>query len=137
MHKDKSHKTERRDFLRKAAWTGILPFGFAIWRMFKSDEALSDSESAKELPINVPEGISFVGNYILSNFNGKLKIFSSECRHFGCKITNFDGSMFKCPCHGSAYDIEGKLVKGPATDGLKELRFRKDRLRKVIIVENS
>ncbi len=38
-----------------------------------------------------------------------------ECRHLGCTPGWFpDQQLFKCPCHGSNYTIEGDVVAGPA-----------------------
>ncbi|WP_165233972.1 ubiquinol-cytochrome c reductase iron-sulfur subunit [Aquisphaera insulae] len=35
--------------------------------------------------------------------------FSAECPHLGCAINlTPDGSEFLCPCHTSAFDLEGK-----------------------------
>jgi Rieske Fe-S protein len=46
---------------------------------------------------------------------------SPVCPHQGC-IVNYTGEMdancFVCPCHGSAFGIEGDLRRGPATEGL-------------------
>lgn len=39
---------------------------------------------------------------------------SAICTHAGCTV-EFNGSnRFNCPCHGSSYDIEGKVINGPA-----------------------
>jgi Rieske Fe-S protein len=48
---------------------------------------------------------------------------SSRCTHAGC-IVSFQRDIqgYKCPCHGSAYDFEGKPLKGPAKRPL--LRFQ-------------
>jgi cytochrome b6-f complex iron-sulfur subunit len=46
---------------------------------------------------------------------------SPVCPHQGC-IVNYTGEVddncFICPCHGSAFGIEGDLHRGPATQGL-------------------
>ena len=40
---------------------------------------------------------------------------SVTCTHLGCTPNWLDGEQkFKCPCHGSVFDIEGKVVAGPA-----------------------
>jgi cytochrome b6-f complex iron-sulfur subunit len=46
---------------------------------------------------------------------------SPICPHQGCTV-NYTGEMdancFVCPCHGSAFGVEGDLRRGPATTGL-------------------
>ena len=35
--------------------------------------------------------------------------FTSECPHLGCAVNlTADGKGFLCPCHTSAFDLEGK-----------------------------
>ncbi|MBI4665518.1 MAG: Rieske 2Fe-2S domain-containing protein [Nitrospinae bacterium] len=37
------------------------------------------------------------------------------CTHLGCTPNWFPGEQrFKCPCHGSNYNVEGEVVAGPA-----------------------
>ncbi|MEK6633955.1 MAG: ubiquinol-cytochrome c reductase iron-sulfur subunit [Nitrospirota bacterium] len=47
--------------------------------------------------------------------DGQVRVFSPMCTHLGCGY-RWDGEekQFKCPCHGSVFDIEGKVVAGPA-----------------------
>ena len=46
---------------------------------------------------------------------GDITVFSPLCTHLGCGY-HWDASdrKFKCPCHGSVYDIEGRVLAGPA-----------------------
>ncbi|MES2506935.1 MAG: Rieske (2Fe-2S) protein [Verrucomicrobiota bacterium] len=44
----------------------------------------------------------------------------SVCTHAGCTVGAFvqqQGHM-QCPCHGSRYDIQGRVVRGPAEENL-------------------
>ena len=44
----------------------------------------------------------------------------SVCTHAGCTVGTFvqqQGHM-QCPCHGSRYDIQGRVVRGPAEENL-------------------
>lgn len=46
---------------------------------------------------------------------GALIVFSPICPHLGCGFRWEEGSKtFKCPCHGSVYDVNGKVLAGPA-----------------------
>ncbi|BAZ45904.1 plastoquinol--plastocyanin reductase [Chondrocystis sp. NIES-4102] len=43
-----------------------------------------------------------------------------NCTHLGCTFPwNENEAQFQCPCHGSRYDAEGKVVRGPAPLPLK------------------
>ncbi|MEX0648044.1 MAG: Rieske 2Fe-2S domain-containing protein [Balneolaceae bacterium] len=40
-----------------------------------------------------------------------------ECTHKQCTVEP-SGETFTCPCHGSKYDREGKILEGPARQDL-------------------
>ena len=46
-----------------------------------------------------------------------IKAVSAICTHLGC-ILERSMEGFECPCHGSCYSIEGKVVSGPAPRNL-------------------
>lgn len=53
--------------------------------------------------------------------NAVFHAFDSICTHAGCTVGKYlstTGSM-RCPCHGSRYDIRGRVLQGPAQDDLK------------------
>ncbi|MGB9697390.1 MAG: ubiquinol-cytochrome c reductase iron-sulfur subunit [Ignavibacteria bacterium] len=72
---------------------------------------------------DIPTGVTFYEDLISVKYNENLKIFSSKCSHLGCRINNFNGTNFKCFCHGSEFNIEGIPVLGPAKLPLKILKF--------------
>ncbi|MFM7450238.1 MAG: cytochrome b6-f complex iron-sulfur subunit [Leptolyngbyaceae cyanobacterium] len=40
---------------------------------------------------------------------------NAVCTHLGCVVPwNANENKFMCPCHGSQYDSNGKVVRGPA-----------------------
>lgn len=49
---------------------------------------------------------------------------SLKCTHKGVKL-NYEDSEFKCPAHGSIFDREGKVVKGPAKQSLTHYKTDK------------
>lgn len=53
---------------------------------------------------------------------GGLYALSAVCTHLGC-IVREEGRGFACPCHGSHYDDEGRVVAGPAPRGLVPVRL--------------
>ena len=43
----------------------------------------------------------------------------SKCSHMGCRLEkNADEGTWECPCHGSGFSAEGKLLRGPAQKDL-------------------
>lgn len=46
---------------------------------------------------------------------------SLVCTHLGCTVTAI-GDGFSCPCHGSRFDRNGKVLRGPADRGLAMLK---------------
>lgn len=52
--------------------------------------------------------------------NGEWVVMMGVCTHLGC-VPNLDGGDFGgwyCPCHGSHYDIAGRIRRGPAPENL-------------------
>jgi menaquinol-cytochrome c reductase iron-sulfur subunit len=54
--------------------------------------------------------------------DGEVTVFSPLCTHLGCGY-NWDETdkKFKCPCHGSVYDVTGQVLAGPAPRRLDAL----------------
>lgn len=55
--------------------------------------------------------------------NNAIEVYSLVCPHLGCTI-NLTEELFKCPCHGSEFDLNGKVIKGPANKNLKILTYK-------------
>ncbi len=49
----------------------------------------------------------------------------STCTHLGCRVVWDDGAReYRCPCHGGAYDREGRVVAGPPPRPLDRVAVR-------------
>ncbi|MGI5218133.1 FAD-dependent oxidoreductase [Nocardia sp. CA-290969] len=54
--------------------------------------------------------------------DGELHTVSAVCTHLGCVVAFNDAeTSWDCPCHGSRFDIDGKILEGPATEPLEQI----------------
>jgi cytochrome b6-f complex iron-sulfur subunit len=63
------------------------------------------------------QGLRGDPTYIVVQEDKSLASFgiNAVCTHLGCVVPwNASESKFICPCHGSQYDSNGKVVRGPA-----------------------
>lgn len=60
------------------------------------------------------------GQSVAGLTTGLFSAPSRRCAHLGCRLHwNPDENTWDCPCHGSRYTKEGKLINNPALKGLK------------------
>ncbi|MHC5261475.1 FAD-dependent oxidoreductase [Streptomyces sp. UC4497] len=51
---------------------------------------------------------------------GDLHAVSARCTHLGCLVAfNAEERAWECPCHGSRFATDGRVVQGPATSPLE------------------
>lgn len=51
--------------------------------------------------------------------DGRLHAVSPRCTHLGCQVAwNAAEQSWDCPCHGSRFDPDGRILNGPATQPL-------------------
>jgi Rieske Fe-S protein len=46
---------------------------------------------------------------------GVFKAFSTVCTHAGCAVSKIADGTIDCPCHGSKFNLDGTVAKGPAS----------------------
>lgn len=56
--------------------------------------------------------------YVLALADGEYAALSPVCTHLGCTV-DVVGARLLCPCHGSTYDREGNVLRGPAERALQ------------------
>lgn len=52
--------------------------------------------------------------YVLALEDGTYAALSPVCKHQGC-IVDIVGERLVCPCHGSTYGRDGRVLRGPTT----------------------
>lgn len=65
-------------------------------------------------------------NYaVYKETNGKAHILKSTCPHAKCEVRwNSAEISWDCPCHGSRFNVNGKLLTAPAVTGLKKVTIK-------------
>lgn len=57
---------------------------------------------------------------VYKGVDGSVHAVSTRCPHLGCQVEwNPDEHSWDCPCHGSRFTPEGKLLSGPAQTDLE------------------
>jgi Rieske Fe-S protein len=80
------------------------------------------------LPEKYPPGSRTVINEaqaVLVRRGQELSAYSLVCTHLGCLVHPSD-SGYDCPCHGSRFDGNGNVIRGPAKDPLRRLTLALD-----------
>lgn len=86
-----------------------------------------DIPSAKPKDVELGEGkiVNYNGTKVglYKDENGKEYKVIPTCMHLGCELSwnNLD-KTWDCPCHGSRYTFEGKLIYGPSKKDLKIIK---------------
>jgi Rieske Fe-S protein len=125
----------RREFLKEATAVvgGITIFGSLASALDGCATGLRESNTAAYMDVDVsglgadnaalvasdpgPDGASVL---IHHESGGSYEAYSMKCRHKGCNVDPPDAkNVLTCPCHGSQYDLSGKVIQGPAHDNLR------------------
>ena len=62
-----------------------------------------------------------VGSFLVAHPSGDTFVaLSALCTHQACTITNVDNQTYVCPCHGSTFDLNGRVLGGPAPTSLRQ-----------------
>lgn len=81
----------------------------------------SDARNAWTVADDVPLGSAWVRK----NDDGEVEALSSACPHLGCAIDfDTDDNEYKCPCHKSAFRVDGSKITGPSKRGLDHLPIK-------------
>ncbi len=139
----------RRGFFRKAViWalsgaagivTAVPALRFIINAQPLSGLVWSKVGDVGPLPVDSPVSMNFEMRsteaymhqmvlhdvWVVRRSAGGFAVFSPICPHLGCHY-KWDPEMahFECPCHGSVFTIDGRVIAGPAPRPLDTLPYR-------------
>lgn len=142
-------RVKRRDFLN---WAGIgllasyFPVALAACSKEQSDKT-SNRETNTEVAVNVPDADGYLAigaaqelnenGYLIHNksdviifrnSNNTLSAVSLLCTHQGCKVDwQKSSSSLYCPCHGSEFASDGKVINGPAKSSLSSFEVKEEK----------
>ncbi len=112
----------RRDFLGLAAiWSAVAAFGAALIGSLRLPMPSVFPESNSRVKIGHPErypkgSVTHLPELRLWVFHDAKGLYSisSICTHLGCIAGRSADGIFRCPCHGSIFAPDGKVLQGPA-----------------------
>ena len=82
-------------------------------------EAASGGAIAKTADVPVGSGVIVDDVVVTQPTAGVFKGFSSSCTHKGCAVNKVADGTIDCPCHGSKFNLDGTVAKGPASKPLE------------------
>jgi len=111
----------RRDFLGKLGWasfwTATVGMMAGLARSMFPNVLYEPSRQYRiGLPADFVEGsVTPLPEYKLFIYSSSegLHAISGICTHLGCVVSRSNEGFF-CPCHGSTFDLSGKVKSGPA-----------------------
>ncbi len=85
----------------------------------------------ENLPLVITKNDAFIKEtlsenvWAVKNPGENIKVFSPICPHLGCRYQwHPQKNLFICPCHNSVFNIDGKVVSGPAPRPLDTLPIK-------------
>ncbi len=121
----------RRDFLGlMSLWAAASAMLFGLVGMLRLPKAAVLSSPSKRFRITLPAtlaaGEAFTPpgrNVAVFRDDQGVYAITRVCTHLGC-IVKPTAEGFECPCHGSRYDRDGLVTKGPAPRPLQWLEVK-------------
>ncbi len=137
-------KPSRRDFLKLATdsllgLSGLLGLGglirFLSFDMDPAPPSQYDLGPATDFPPGSRTLLLHIPAVLIRKTDGAWLAMSLVCTHLGCTVEQKDGE-YECPCHGSKYDEQGYVTRGPSNTPLVKLRVETNDAGNVILYMN-
>jgi menaquinol-cytochrome c reductase iron-sulfur subunit len=130
----------------------VVPFGgFGILPALKKKVTdWSDAGMVSDLKINEPQEWRFSqvvksgwqeekqerSIWVVRRPDGLVVAYAPNCPHLGCGYRwSGEEQRFKCPCHASVFDLDGKVLGGPAPRSLDTLEVKQENGRVLVKFE--
>lgn len=84
---------------------------------------LTKTTRAQMTPGNVLDYRKLGAFYLAADERGIFAL-TAICTHRGCLVLSEGATGFGCPCHDSAYDLQGNVTEGPAQLPLRHLSVK-------------
>lgn len=120
---EKSHRSRRR-FIKGLVF--LSAWSFLLWRFLVPEKVLSKKPLLEVKKTDLPPGGALVyhrSRVAVIRREEEIYALSLVCTHLGCTV-NVTPSSLVCPCHGSVFDRDGKVLKGPAETPLPRLEVQ-------------
>jgi len=124
----------RRKFLKGIAFFGI--FGGLLWRFLVPAKKRHKKALLKVQKSDIPLRGALVfkrSRAVVIRQEKEIYALSLVCTHLGCTV-NVTAENLVCPCHGSVFDREGHVLKGPSDKPLKRLEVEEQGDKLVVLV---
>lgn len=86
--------------------------------------------NASNLQVGSPVYFDYPSGYpnvLFKRSDGSLAAYSMLCTHVCCEVTyEASSNLFYCPCHGSEFDSNGRVIRGPAGSPLPSVTLTVD-----------
>jgi cytochrome b6-f complex iron-sulfur subunit len=109
---------------RRMVWTAVIAFlvtNFLMFLRFFFPRILFEPSSRfrighpADFGLGVDERFKQSHRVWVVRRPDRLFVIAAKCTHLGCTPNWIESeNKFKCPCHGSGYDVEGRNFEGPA-----------------------
>lgn len=121
----------RRDVLGlMSLWAAASAMLLGLFGMLRLPKAAVLSSPSKRFRLTLPQTLAAGEAFTPSGRNVAVYrddqgvyAISRVCTHLGC-IVKPTSEGFECPCHGSRYDRDGLVTKGPAPRPLQWLEVK-------------
>lgn len=96
----------------------------AVFHLITDKFTAEKIESLSEIKNDEGKTVFYEGKTmsVYRDTEGKLHVVSSACTHMGGNVDwNNTEKSWDCPCHGARFDMDGKVLNGPATADLESI----------------